>query len=55
MALAGKAPCHRRGVSVGALGWLIVGLVIVFLVVVVFVVVRRRRRGGGVFATKAKP
>jgi hypothetical protein len=41
-------------VGVGALGWLILVLVILVLAAVAFGVLRRRHRGGGVIATKDK-
>jgi hypothetical protein len=44
-----------EGVSMDALGWLIVVLVIVVLAAVAFGLFRRWRRGGGVIATKDKP
>ncbi len=39
----------------GALGWLILVLVVLAVAAVTFVVVRRRPRGGWVIATEGKP
>jgi uncharacterized membrane protein len=41
--------------TVGALGWLILVLVMLVVLAGAFLVARRRRRSGGVIATKAKP
>lgn len=45
----------RPALTLGALDWLILVLVMLAIAVLAFAVIRRRRRGGGVFATRAKP
>jgi len=46
---------HAEEMTVGALGWLILVLVMLVVVAGAFVLAQRRRRSGGVIATKAKP
>jgi uncharacterized membrane protein len=46
---------HAKEMAVGALGWLIMVLVLLAVLAGAFVVAQRRRRSGGVIATKAKP
>ena len=45
----------RPALTLGAIGWLILRLVLLAVAGVALVVIRRRRRGGGVFATRGKP
>ena len=59
--LAAHPPLGWQGVgraeemTVGALGWLILVLVMLVVLAGAFALAQRRRRSGGVIATKAKP
>ena len=45
----------RPPLTLSAIDWLIIVLVLLAVAGLALVVIRRRRRGGGVFATRSKP